>query len=405
VTSNEGPAWARGFPLEELRAVAALYREVDKPYALGAFSMVKENAVATWLADGELCSYAEDADAPLRAAAQVSFPRVQVPVRDFTGSVVARVPVGAAVVRHPAATDYVGWGELLELVSGKVPLTEGRQVWLEGWAESPEVRGLANAAQLEQVAVKIKASSELVGVWAPRATDHLLLAHADEVTLARLNVPSVHEQASAAAEEVADLVAWADHYSSYNARHAWSALSLRGYADPAAGAALADQIVKPAEMSKAWKAEHPGWEAWPLEWTALLEELPAVRALVAELARGLQASFQRVRLMRLQPGGGELTRHSDITDPDAGTATGTVARIHVPLITNPQVLFRQWRLSGRQVEANMGPGEVWYLDTRKPHRAGNYGTSERVHLVLDAYVGPALRAAIAGGAEAAEVPA
>ena len=99
-------------------------------------------------------------------------------------------------------------------------------------------------------------------------------------------------------------------------------------------------IVKPAEMARKWKAEHPDWEQWPLEWTPLIEALPAVAELVDLVGITLGvASWERVRLMRLQPGGGELTRHSDITDPDAGAAEGKLARIHVPLFTNQQVRF------------------------------------------------------------------
>jgi hypothetical protein len=417
-TVNEtatAPAWARGYPLEELRAVAQLYRDVDKPYALGAFSMVKENTVAEWLSEGELLAYAnpepgaQDRDAPLVAACQLVWPQRDLPIRDFTGEVRARIPAGSAVIRHPAMANEVGLDHLLVLARGQAPLTadvvDRGGLWLEGWVENPLVQGLAHLAGLVLHATKIKASSELVGVWGPAQVALGYVHPADLVTLARINSTSFRELAAAAAEEVGGMAGWADHYSSYNAKHSWSALSLRGFADPAEQAALPAQIVKPAEMSKAWKAEHPGWENWSLEWTSLLRDLPAVRALVADLARRYQVSFQRVRLMRLQPGGGELTRHSDITDPEAGTAPGKLARIHVPLITNPAVLFRQWKLSGVQVETNMGPGEVWYLDTRKPHRAGNFGTTERVHLVLDAYVGDVLRGAIAAGQEAAEAAA
>jgi hypothetical protein len=53
----------------------------------------------------------------------------------------------------------------------------------------------------------------------------------------------------------------------------------------------------------------------------------------------------------------------------------------------------------------MAAGTVWSLDTRKPHKAGNYGTSERVHLVADAYSNEALRARLSEAAEAEEVPA
>lgn len=406
MTEATAPAWARGYALEELRAVAEVYRQADKPYVLGAFSAVKENTVAEWMDSAELVTYARGAGGLVPSfdgAVRVFVPRVRVPVRDFTGEVRARVEPGAAVLYRPAATTGGGWADLLELARGQVPLTEGRPVWLEGWLESPDVRLLAASAGLRLLAVKIKASSELVGVWSPPQVEPVsALGPADRVTLGRLGGPSsLPHLAQAAAAEVEGLDGWAQHYSSYNARRAWTALSLHGYTDPAVGPDF-EQIMKPAEMSKAWKAEHPGWEAWPLEWTPLRAALPMTMMLAADLAAYLETDFQRVRLMRLEPGGGELTRHSDITDPEAGTAPGKLARLHVPLITNPQVLFRQWTLEARQVEANMAAGSLWYLDTRKPHRAGNYGTSPRVHLVVDAYMSEKLRAAIAGALEAEE---
>lgn len=407
MTTEAGPAWARGYPLDELRAVAGLYREADAPYALGAFSRVKEATVADWLDRSQLMAYSEgkvpgwqpSLAEPPRAAAQCVQVRRPLPVRDFTGAVVATVPARHVIVRHPAAISGEAWADLLDLFTGWA--LDGAPAWLEGWAESPHIRLLAFAADLELVATKIKASSELVGVWGPRDTQHLVVSAADQVTLGHLRVELGYDavQAAAAEVEAVGTSTWADHYSSYNVRHSWSALSLQGFGHEP------DDILKPAEMSKAWKAEHPGWEQWPLRPTPLAPKMPAVWQLVRRLSSALGgAEFQRVRLMRLQPGGGELTRHSDITDPEAGTDDGKLARIHIPLITNPDVRFRQWRLSGEQVEASMGVGEVWYLDTRKPHKAGNYGTTERVHLVADAYVTSQARQLIAEAAEARPAP-
>jgi hypothetical protein len=397
------PAWALGYDVErELRPVARMYREAYRPYVLGAFGLPKENTVAEWLRDQECLAWTKDEEpwGEVVAACQVVFPERELPVRDFTGAVRTRIPASDVVVRHPAATTAQGWDYLTEFLCGQAPLIEGKRRWLEGWQESPEIRRLAEAAGLERKATKIKASSELVTVWGPPGHPTERPAPADTVTLGRLMVPL--PQAGPAVLEVADQHGWADHYSSYNAKHAWSALSLQGYVEPGTEPS-ATEIVKPSEMSKAWKALHPDWPTWPVAPTPLVQELPNVAALVATLGYVLGTTFQRVRLMRLQPGGGELTRHSDITDPEAGTADGKLARLHVPLITNPDVRFRQWNLEGRQVEAHMGPGECWYLDTRKPHKAGNYGTSERIHLVMDAYVNARLREHIEQAQEAPEV--
>lgn len=394
MATHEEPAWARGYDLEELRAVAQVFRAADKPYALGAFSAVKENTVAEWRAAGQLLLGTDYAAAQLR-------PKVTVPVRDFTGEARARIEPGAIVFRRVAASSEAGWRALAGMVREEA---RARPVWLEGWVESPAVQRLTMEARLHLVATKIKASSELVGVWSSEPpTAQAALHPADERTLVRLLMPDLPlEVVEAAAAQVVGTTGWADHYSSYNQRHSWSALALQGYHAPGAEPD-ATQIAKPAEMSKAWKAEHFDWESWPVGPTPLMEVLPAVAGLVRHVAYQLATTFQRVRLMRLEPGGGELTRHSDITDPEAGTASGKLARLHFPLATNPDVRFRQWRLSGRQVEAHMAVGEGWYLDTRKPHRAGNFGTEPRIHLVIDAYSSATLRRLIAEGNEAPEV--
>jgi hypothetical protein len=91
-------------------------------------------------------------------------------------------------------------------------------------------------------------------------------------------------------------------------------------------------------------------------------------------------------------GGGALSRHADITDRSAGIADGRIARIHVPIITNPAVVFRSIDLDGGVIEHHMPEGEATYLDVRKPHAATNGGTTDRVHLVIDVASSPALRA-------------
>jgi len=39
----------------------------------------------------------------------------------------------------------------------------------------------------------------------------------------------------------------------------------------------------------------------------------------------------------------------------------------------------------------MAPGECWYLRLSDPHSVANRGTTDRVHLVVDAVVNDALR--------------
>lgn len=83
-----------------------------------------------------------------------------------------------------------------------------------------------------------------------------------------------------------------------------------------------------------------------------------------------------VRLMRLTPGS-VIKPHFD---HDLAAEHG-VARIHIPITTNPDVEFL---LNGTPV--TMAPGEAWYLRLMDTHSVANRGTSDRVHLVIDAIV-------------------
>lgn len=58
-----------------------------------------------------------------------------------------------------------------------------------------------------------------------------------------------------------------------------------------------------------------------------------------------------------------------------------VARIHIPVQTNPQVEFF---LDNNLVRMN--EGEAWYLNLNLPHSVVNHGDDTRIHLVIDCVV-------------------
>lgn len=91
--------------------------------------------------------------------------------------------------------------------------------------------------------------------------------------------------------------------------------------------------------------------------------------------------IRSARLLRLQPGS-IIKEHRDY---DLGYEAGEV-RIHIPILTNPQVEFI---LRNRRVI--LGEGEVWYLDLSWPHRVSNLGSAPRIHLVIDLMVNDWLR--------------
>jgi GNAT superfamily N-acetyltransferase len=124
--------------------------------------------------------------------------------------------------------------------------------------------------------------------------------------------------------------------------------------------------------------------------TPLLARCPYIR----DLLDSFRCSQRAVRFLRLKAGS-VVKEHRDY---DLGFEDGEV-RLHVPVITNPQVEFVL-----NQVRVVMNEGECWYLDVNKPHRVANHGNADRIHLVIDCEVNDWLRDLLLGTAAAKKPP-
>jgi len=102
--------------------------------------------------------------------------------------------------------------------------------------------------------------------------------------------------------------------------------------------------------------------------TPELLAMPYVQQIMGEIG----GVWGRSRLMGLRAGG-EVPLHVD-----SHYYWRTHWRIHIPIITSPQVLF-----SCGPETIHMKPGECWLFDSFRWHRVVNGGTEQRVHLVLD----------------------
>jgi hypothetical protein len=108
---------------------------------------------------------------------------------------------------------------------------------------------------------------------------------------------------------------------------------------------------------------------------------------LADVVGRLPGTRNRIRLMRLRPGGA-IFRHSDpVEDID-----GRLVRLHVPILSNERVRFL---VADRRLP--MRPGEVWHVDVRFPHEVANEGETMRVHLVADLLRSPELEALLSRG--------
>jgi hypothetical protein len=101
------------------------------------------------------------------------------------------------------------------------------------------------------------------------------------------------------------------------------------------------------------------------------------------------AVWGRSRFMGLGPGG-EVPNHVDVH-----YYWRTHWRIHIPVITNPNVHFT---CGGETV--HMAAGECWVFDSFRWHDVQNRGSEQRIHLVIDTVGGgrlPELLAAAESG--------
>jgi len=165
---------------------------------------------------------------------------------------------------------------------------------------------------------------------------------------------------------------WVRHYVRGNYEGDWSAVPLRA-------AAGESHPIRMIGVHRA--AEYVD--------TLYLDRAPSLRAALEHFPCPLKA----VRLMRLAAGS-IIKEHEDF-DPEGETRPAV--RLHVPITTSPEVEFL---LNGTPVP--MTPGSVWYLRLSGPHKVANRGASDRVHLVIDAWINDWLAEALrAGAAEAA----
>jgi hypothetical protein len=369
-----GPSWARGYQISFLKDLAGLFKDDFKPHSYGQFGIPNERDIATALHDKNIAwskdslSLRPNAVAIFRktkaGSSQSDFAQRSISIR--RGDLQIR-----SIAGDPTALDLL----LRKLLTraGKIP------TWMEVHVEHKFHSNLPTALGFEYVTTKIAASSDLKALWLANASVSARVSSdlhpADIPSLRKLSVEPPEDLLARALTEINEYgPRWAQHYSSYNKRQSWTAIALRGFDPNNPGF-----IIKPSEMSKKWKAENPERLRAHCQPTEASDHLPAV----LELAKLIPGSPERIRLMKLSAGKGELTRHADITDRDAGTASGRISRFHIPLQTAPDCVFSGWNLDGTRERRHFPVGTSFYLDIRKPHAVKNTATVERIHLVVD----------------------
>lgn len=375
---TEMKPWQRGIPIEILKDIEGYYREYNT-FSCSPFSEVKKHRIADSMASGKhqhtgYCRY------------DLAESKTKGRITMYGKVVIGEKQPGDLTISKLTFNDATKTTEHLREI--KEPC------WALAWADWDEQNEVLRRAGFNKIGVKITSFAEMYNVYfkdgKPSSNSlfedmrkHPMIDPLEQSTLDKMGVPicEILPHVTALREQVNALnLTFTDHYSNYNDKHSWGALSLRGYSsDPAF-------ITKPEEMNKKWHAEHAG-EDFVLQDTLLRAQLPAIESLL----KLLPGVHHRVRLMRLTPNGGELQRHTDQVDPEAGVAEGQLLRFHFPIQTNPDVKFTMWDTTNTKKVVHMGFGELWAIDTRKPHMAINAGAEDRIHLVVDVEANAELR--------------
>lgn len=384
---SDAPEWQRGYDLETLRSLAEPFRVAYKPFVFGAFGCPKERDIAAAMAERRLVWTSRNG----KPVAVAIFKEAMRPRKITTlAGEQAVAAAGDLIVDDLAWMDGAVADDAAATLLRHLLGWRSGAVWWRLNQEDVRHRVLAEALGGAWVGTAVAAGSELRGWWLFGGRDMAVTAFPAEdcpsMALLRDEFLSPDEQAAVLAELSESGPEWGDHYSSYNKRHSWSAIALKGYVrdDPAF-------IIKPDEMSKSWQSENAALLSAACVWTVAAERLPLTMSVVARLPGGER---NRVRVMRLSASG-ELSRHADVTNRQAGTRPGALVRLHVPLQTNESVQFQTWDATGRQHRQHMTERALWYLDQRKPHACRNDGGHERLHLVADVEATDEIRDALA----------
>lgn len=366
--------WQKGIELDRLKEIAAPFKSVHKPLVFGAFGLTKERDVATAISK-KRCLWTDGATL-IWSRLNRGGSRT-----DFRGEKF-KFPNGSVLIGPVAAQSMEAGRKLFEKL---VEFSKGRKIsdrlFLEIFEEDTNARNLAQEFGFAWKATKISAGSEVYGIY-QYGVEESSLPHIEAATLECLADDFLSgTELETIREELRANSPFAQHYSSYNKRKSWTAFSLFGYDDDPAF------IIKPHEMSAKWKKENANRLKDKPRPTSAFDSFPTAISVAQKFVENT-GQIDRVRFMALSAKKGELARHADITDREAGVASGKIVRLHIPIYSSESVTVFGWNHRGTVHEKKFLVAGLYYLDQRKPHSVVNKGGQSRVHFVCDVRMNP-----------------
>jgi hypothetical protein len=246
-------------------------------------------------------------------------------------------------------------------------------VWCHIFEEDINNKQAVLDAGFRKIGTKVSTFSDIIGVYYKGERKFIPVPETENINIVKTRLEFDHDIIDMLVDELINMnLEYTNHNSNYNKNKSWQALSLLGFSEDSS---YVDKIAGNEEYR-------------PIVKTDLYKRLEKQ---VEHFLDQLPGRFDRVRFMTLKPGGGELSRHTDQTDPTWGTTNGKMVRFHMPLKTNDKVVFTSWDNNGIKHVHNMKKGECWFLDTRRPHTAINGGDDIRIHLVADVWANEEVR--------------
>ncbi len=368
-------SWNKNYNIDHLKRISGIFKINEKDFTFGQFSRIKERDLVKYL-ESDSILYNDDSCIVWRELKRDSFRK------DFRGEKIIFKKGDIIVDRFSSSGVYKAkkiFDEFLLLVKDK-------KIFVNIFEEDDITKEVLIASRFIWLSTKVMSSSELVGIYANRKEGSEMnlfneeriipekeresLCHASRIM--KINCEVHEEDISIIKKELNNYSDFVQHYSHYNKRKSWLAFALKGYDKHNPGF-----IIKPDEMSKKWKSENEHYLNNKAEYTSIAGLFPFTVKFAEKFGK-----LDRLRFMKLLSGG-ELSRHADITNKDAGVSSGKIVRLHLPIISHEKVKYYAWGLRGLKIERSFTGNYVFYLDQRKPHRVVNDSPIDRINLVMD----------------------
>jgi len=367
--------WQHGYDLDWLKEKENHFADYNK-VVLSPFAQMKKNKIAELFSEDKLLQIDNISGETILPT---NIAKHAIHVKAYGDVELGIRQKGERMIDNP-----VGDKELLI----KTIKTFKENIWMMINSEYKLGNKIAKELGFNKIGIKVNSFSDIINVYVLQNTEKKM----NIMKLPKIETINIKKVGGISQEDIREMKVkinlledlFTNHYSNYNRKKAWGAVSLRGFDSDIT------MIEKPSEMNNKWKKDHENYDYF-LQDTKLIH---VFKPAIDHILNMLPAETERIRLMKLEPNGGILDRHTDQTDKDLGTQDGDIMRLHIPLFTNDKVLFHSWDSQGKETIHNMAEGEVWYLDIRKPHRAVNGGDKARIHLVIDVIVNQNIRGMI-----------